>query len=73
MSIAETPLDPNSFNAAYAVLRKNAEQLQRSSEPDIDALVPLVEQSMAAYRICKSRIDAVRKSISEQLDTPEDK
>ena len=66
-----TELNPSSFNEAYAVLKKNAETLQRSNEPDIDALVPLVEQSMAAYKICKSRIEAVRKAISEQIGAQE--
>lgn len=67
-------LNPNSFNQAYSILKRNADTLQRAKEPDIDALVPLVEESMAAFKICKSRIEAVRQTITAQIGAtlPED-
>ena len=64
-------LDPASFNAAYEVLRRNAEMLRDQEELDIDRLVPLVEQSMQAYRICRSRLDAVRLALESRLGPDE--
>lgn len=65
---AEATLDPGSFNAAYEVLRRNAETLRDQEELDIDRLVPLVEQSMQAYRICRARLDAVRLALESHLN-----
>jgi exodeoxyribonuclease VII small subunit len=64
-------LDPASFNSAYEVLRRNAELLRDQEELDIDRLVPLVEQSMQAYRICRSRLDAVRLALESRLGPDE--
>lgn len=62
-----TPLDPNSFDQAYAVLKKNAEFLSQQQEPSIDELVPLVERSMQAYQICQTRLAAIRQALDQQL------
>lgn len=61
------PLNPASYNEAYAVLKKNADLLQSAKDPDIDALVPLVEESMAAYKICTARLTAVREALAEHI------
>ena len=61
------PLDPQSFNAAYAVLKSNAALLSNQQEPDIDQLLPLVEESIQAYNICKARLDAVRQALEKQI------
>lgn len=55
------------FNAAYKTLQGNAEQLRKQGELDIDSLVPIVQQSAAAYAICKERIAAVRLALQEHL------
>ncbi|MDB5728469.1 MAG: hypothetical protein JWQ00_1674 [Noviherbaspirillum sp.] len=55
------------FNAAYKTLQTNAEKLRKQEDLDIDSLVPIVEQSAAAYRICKDRIAAVRLALQEHL------
>ena len=39
-----TTMNPDSFNDAYRILQRNAETLRRQTEPDIDSLVPLVEE-----------------------------
>jgi len=57
----------NGFNAAYKTLQVNAEKLRRQEDLDIDSLVPIVEQSAAAYRICKERIAAVRAALEQHL------
>lgn len=61
------PLDSQSFNAAYAVLKSNAALLSNQQEPDIDQLLPLVEESIQAYNICKARLDAVRQALEKQI------
>lgn len=55
------------FNAAYKILQANAEKLRKQEDLDIDSLVPIVEQSAAAYRTCKDRISAVRVALQEHL------
>ena len=64
-------LDPHSFNAAYAVLKSNAALLSNQQEPDIDQLLPLVEESIQAYNICKARLDAVRQALEKQIGPAE--
>lgn len=54
---------PKTFKAAYQILKTNAEELQSSNEPDIDNLMNTVEQSIAAYKVCQSRIEAVQQAL----------
>lgn len=60
------------FNAAYKTLQANAEKLRKQEDLDIDSLVPIVQESAAAYTICKERIAAVRAALQEHLkeDSP---
>ena len=53
------------FKEGYDVLKKNAELLESQEEPDIDNLMKIVEESMAAYKACKSRVDAVQQALNE--------
>lgn len=55
------------FRQAYGVLQRHAETLRNQTEPNIDDLLPMVEQSVAAYRVCKARIDAVEKALEKAL------
>lgn len=55
------------FNAAYKTLQTNAEKLRRQEDLDIDSLVPIVQESAAAYAVCKERIAAVRSALQEHL------
>lgn len=59
------------FQQAYQILKNNAEHLESCEQLDIDNLVDIVEESLAAYRICQTRIEAVElalKSAFEQAD-----
>ncbi len=49
---------PKTFKAAYDILKTNAAELQQQDEPDIDNLMTTVEESIAAYRVCETRINA---------------
>ena len=53
------------FKKAYETLRTNCERLSENEEIDIDELVPLVEASTEAYRICKERLDSVEKALQK--------
>lgn len=55
------------FREAYGVLQRHAETLRKQSEPNIDDLLPMVEESVVAYRVCKERIDAVEKALEKAL------
>ncbi|WP_151796538.1 exodeoxyribonuclease VII small subunit [Acinetobacter soli] len=59
-----------SFKDGYDILKKNAELLESQEEPDIDNLMKIVEESMTAYKACKSRIDAVHQALNETFNNP---
>lgn len=54
-----------SFKDGYDILKKNAELLESQEQPDIDNLMKIVEESMDAYKACKSRVDAVQQALYE--------
>ncbi|APV37623.1 exodeoxyribonuclease VII small subunit [Acinetobacter soli] len=53
------------FKDGYEILKKNAELLESQEQPDIDNLMKIVEESMNAYKACKSRVDAVQQALNE--------
>jgi len=57
-----------SFRDAYGVLQQHAETLREQSEPNIDDLLTIVTESVAAYQVCKERIDAVEAALKAALD-----
>ncbi|NIC39695.1 exodeoxyribonuclease VII small subunit, partial [Aquabacterium sp. A08] len=48
-----------SFKESYGVLQRHAQTLREQTEPNIDDLLQIVEESVAAYKNCQTRIDAV--------------
>jgi exodeoxyribonuclease VII small subunit len=54
----------NSFLEHYQRLQASAEALQTMQEPDVDKIMPLVNQGMEAYREVKARIDSVRAALN---------
>lgn len=54
-----------SFKQGYEILKKNAELLESQEEPDIDNLMAIVEESMTAYKACKSRIESVQQALND--------
>ena len=57
-----------SFKEGFDILQKNAELLESQKEPDIDNLMKIVEESMTAYKACKSRVDAVQQALNETFN-----
>ena len=57
----------DTFKASYAVLQKHAKTLRQQTEPNIDDLLSIVEESVAAYKVCQARIDAVEAALEKAL------
>lgn len=57
----------NSFNDSYKQLNDIAKKLRTQEEPDIDALVPMVEEATKAYQVCKKRIEEVKLALKEHF------
>ncbi len=55
------------FKQAYGVLQQHAETLRNQQEPNIDDLLTIVTESVAAFNVCKDRIDAVEKALEQAL------
>lgn len=52
-----------SFNAAFAVLERNAQMLRDNSSPDIDKLVSIVTESVEAYGAVKTRLNSIDEAL----------
>ncbi len=61
-------MEAKTFREAYEVLQRHATTLRQQSEPNIDDLLDIVNESVAAYKLCKTRIDAVEKALGEALE-----
>lgn len=57
----------NSFKDGFDALQRNATSLRTQTEPNIDELLPLVQESIEAYNVCKERINAVELALKEAL------
>ncbi|MFM0324893.1 exodeoxyribonuclease VII small subunit [Caballeronia glebae] len=60
-------MSEKTFREAYGVLQKHAETLRNQQEPNIDDLLTIVTESVAAYKVCKERIDAVEAALEQAL------
>lgn len=59
--------EPTTFREAYDVLQRHAQELRNADEPNIDDLLSVVTESVAAYKVCKQRIDAVEAALKDAL------
>jgi exodeoxyribonuclease VII small subunit len=55
------------FRDAYDILQRHAETLRSQREPNIDDLLKIVTESVDAYKVCKSRIEAVEAALEQAL------
>jgi exodeoxyribonuclease VII small subunit len=60
-------MEAQTFREAYGVLQEHAESLREQTEPNIDDLLSIVTESVAAYKVCKERIDAVERALQAAL------
>jgi exodeoxyribonuclease VII small subunit len=56
-----------SFKDNFGVLQRHAETLRNQREPNIDDLLTIVTESVAAYKVCVQRIDAVEQALEQAL------
>jgi exodeoxyribonuclease VII small subunit len=59
--------ESETYKENYAILKEVAETLRTQKEPDIDALIPMVDRALAAYKVCKDRLQAVKTAFGERL------
>ncbi len=62
-------MSETTFRQAYSVLQKHAETLRTQKEPNIDELLTMVTESVEAFKVCKTRIDAVSQALEQALAT----
>jgi exodeoxyribonuclease VII small subunit len=55
------------FKQHYDNLRTIAEKMRSQQEPDIDQLIPMVDSALGSYKVCKDRLDAVKKLLDERF------
>jgi exodeoxyribonuclease VII small subunit len=60
-------MNETTFKEAWGVLQKHAQTLRNQSEPNIDDLLGIVTESVQAYKVCQSRVEAVEKALEEAL------
>ncbi len=61
-------MSKKTFRESYGVLQRHADALRQQDEPNIDDLLKIVTESVAAYEVCKERIDAVEKALEQALN-----
>lgn len=57
------------YSTHYTNLKKISETIRNQSEPDIDALVPMVDSAITSMKYCKDRLAAVKAILGEKLPT----
>lgn len=70
MPNAKTDTPTQDFKTAFNTLKNNAQALQASTDPNIDELMAIVEESINAYKICQNRIAAVQNALDEAFSEP---
>lgn len=58
--------DNEKFLENYEILKNTVQKLREADLSELDEIIDMVEQGNAAYKKCKSRIDAVKKAIEAQ-------
>ena len=60
-------MSETTFKEAWGVLQRHAQTLRTQSEPNIDDLLAIVTESVQAYKVCQSRVEAVERALEEAL------
>lgn len=59
--------ETETFKAHYDNLRTIAEKMRSQQEPDIDQLIPMVDSALGSYKVCKDRLETVKKLLDERF------
>lgn len=62
----------DNFSHSYDTLKKIAESLRNQREPNVDELIPMLEEATKAYKICQSRLEAVQLALNNYLPQKEE-
>ena len=57
-----------SFKDAYATLERIRTHLTAENSVDVDQLVPMVSEAIAAHKVCAERIALVRAMLAAELE-----
>jgi exodeoxyribonuclease VII small subunit len=60
-------INSQSYSDQFTRLEQISQQLSRNDLVDIDQLLPLVDEAMASYQFCLSRLTAVEQLLNEKL------
>lgn len=55
------------FTDNYKKLGEIVDFLQANEEPDIDKLVPMIQDASSAYKVCKARLDSVKTALDQHF------
>jgi exodeoxyribonuclease VII small subunit len=61
--------ETETFKTHYDNLRTIAEKMRSQQEPDIDQLIPMVDSAIGSYKVCKERLENVKKLLDERFPT----
>lgn len=59
--------ESETFKVNYVNLRTIAEKMRSQQEPEIDQLIPQVDSALASYKVCKDRLDTVKRMLEERF------
>lgn len=64
---------PAGYAENYAKLERIAAQLSQQDAVNIDELLPMIDEAMAAYQFCQERINQVESLLQSRLQTQDKK